>query len=90
MAKDRSRRILELVDLFIDHVGARGQGWDFRFATKFGVIYAAMQIATDADVLPWPSTLALKVASKCIAKLVQRRETRTIAPTMPRQSCTAS
>ena len=29
---------------FIEHVDARGHGWEVRFAQKFGVIYAAMMM----------------------------------------------
>jgi Domain of unknown function (DUF927) len=68
MAADRSKRILQRVDEFLDHVKARGNGWEVRFAIKFGLVYAAMQMATDAGLLPWPPILALKVASKCYRK----------------------
>jgi hypothetical protein len=68
MATDRSKRILQLVDEFIDHVKARGNGWEVRFALKFGLVYAAMQMGTDAGILPWRPTLALKVARKCYRK----------------------
>jgi hypothetical protein len=68
MAKDRSQQILQLVNKFIDHVRARGNGWEVRFATKFGLVYAAMQIASDAGLLPWQPILALKVATKCYRK----------------------
>ena len=68
MAADRSKRILQLVEEFIDRVKARGNGWEVRFAIKFGLVYAAMQMGTDAGLLPWRPTLALKVASKCYRK----------------------
>jgi hypothetical protein len=63
MAKDRSAEIIELVNAFIEHVGARGHGWEVRFAQKFGVIYAAMMMGIDAGLLPWPRSLPLKVAT---------------------------
>ena len=68
MADDCSKRIIQLVDAFIDHVDGRGNGWEVRFATKFGLVYAAMQMATDAGLLPWRRSLALKVARKCYRK----------------------
>jgi Domain of unknown function (DUF927) len=68
MATDLSKRILQLVDHFLEHVKARGNGWEVRFATKFGLVYAAMQMGTDAGLLPWPQTLGLKVAIKCYRK----------------------
>jgi Domain of unknown function (DUF927) len=56
MATDLSKRILQLVDHFVDHVKARGNGWEVRFATKFGLVYAAMQMGTDAGLLPRPQS----------------------------------
>jgi hypothetical protein len=68
MAGDRSEQIDQLVNAFIDYVEAQGNGWEVRFATKFGLVYAAMQLATDAGLLPWRASLALKIASKCYRK----------------------
>jgi hypothetical protein len=68
MATGHSKRILQLIDEFVDHVKARGNGWEVRFANKFGLVYAAMQLGTDAGLLPWPRTLALKDATKCYRK----------------------
>ena len=68
MASNRAKRILNLVDRFIGHVGGRSQGWEFRFALKFGVVYAAMKVGIDAGILPWPKSLPLKVATKCYCK----------------------
>jgi len=68
MATDRSKRIPQLVDKFINHVEARGNGWEVRFATKFGLVYAAMRMTTEAGLLPWRPSFALKVASKCYRK----------------------
>ena len=59
---------MDLVDKFIKRVGASGQGWEFRFALKFGVVYAAMKMGIDAGILPWPKSLPLKVATKCYRK----------------------
>ncbi|MFZ0846050.1 MAG: DUF927 domain-containing protein [Pseudolabrys sp.] len=68
MTKDRSMRIIELANKFIDHAGARTDGWEVRFAQKFGVIYAAMELGVDSRILPWPKDCPLKVATKCYRK----------------------
>jgi Domain of unknown function (DUF927) len=68
MASNRAKRIMDLVDKFIRHVGAKGQGWELRFALKFGVVYAAMKMGVDAGLLPWRKSLPLKVATKCYGK----------------------
>ena len=53
----------------IHQTGRReGPGWEFRFALKFGVVYAAMEMGIDAGILPWPKFLPLKVATKCYRK----------------------
>jgi hypothetical protein len=65
MAKDRSGKVIKRVNKFVDHVKARGHGWEVRFAQKFGVIYAAMMMGIDAGLLPWPRTLPRTVVTKC-------------------------
>jgi hypothetical protein len=65
MAEDRSAEIIKLVDKFVHHVGAGGHGWEVRFAQKFGIVYAAMNMGIDAGLLPWPKSLPRKVATKC-------------------------
>ena len=85
MADDRSGKIIKRVDKFIEHVGARGHGWEVRFAQKFGVIYAAMMMGIDAGLLPWPRGLPRRVATKCYrsarnaAKTDQERAAEAIA-----------
>jgi hypothetical protein len=68
MAKDRSKQIMKLVTEFVEHVGATGQGWEGRFARKFGYIYAAMKLGIAAGLLPWPENLPLQVVTKCHRK----------------------
>jgi hypothetical protein len=65
MAKDRSKQILKLVNEFTEHVGGKHDGWETRFAQKFGYIYAAMVMGIKAGLLPWPDSLPLQVASRC-------------------------
>jgi len=68
MAEDRSGKIIKRVNAFIEHVEARGHGWEVRFAQKFGVIYAAMMMGIDAGLLPWARGLPRKVVTKCYRK----------------------
>src|SRR4029077_21245894 len=76
MAKNRAKRIMDLANKFIRQVGARGQGWEFRFALKFGVVYAAMKMGIEAGILPWPKFFPLKVATKCYRKARNAAKTR--------------
>ena len=73
MRKDRSKRIVELTDEFIEHVVAGGNGWEKRFALKFGLVYAAMALAVRCGILPWPPVLPLKVKLGAIARLAARQ-----------------
>jgi hypothetical protein len=68
MAQDRSGEIIKRVNKFIEHVGAGSNGWEVRFAQKFGVIYAAMMMGIDAGLLPWPRSLPREVVTKCYRK----------------------
>jgi hypothetical protein len=68
MRKNRAKRIMDLANGFVRHLGARNHGWEFRFALKFGVVYAAMMMGIDAGILPWAKSLPLKVATKCYRK----------------------
>jgi len=65
LKKDRSPQIVQAVDRFITHVGADRDGWDKRFARKFGLAFAAMEQCVRAGILPWPRKLPLSVATKC-------------------------
>jgi hypothetical protein len=68
MAEDRSQKIFKLVNAFVEHVEAHGNGWEVRFARKFGVVYAAMKMGIDAGLLPWARSLPRKVATECYRK----------------------
>jgi len=65
MSEDRSERVLALVERFVHRVDAGDDGWEVRFAQKFGYVYAAMVMAIEAGVLPWGKALPLKVAKRC-------------------------
>jgi hypothetical protein len=45
--------------------GAENDGWQKRYAQKFGLIYAAMELGVNLGLLPWSEVLPLKVATKC-------------------------
>jgi hypothetical protein len=96
MGGDRSQLILQLVNKFIDHVEGRGNGREVRFATKFGLVYAAMQIAIDAGLLPWQPNLALKVAGKeqleVLARVIEsdRRRKKTTSVVQAVAKCIAA
>ena len=65
LSDDRSRKITRLADKFVRHVHAHHNGYQKRFAQKFGIVYAAMRIGVDAGLLPWSKKFPLRVAAKC-------------------------
>jgi hypothetical protein len=65
LEEDRSRELFELVDKFVCRVARQGEGWDQRFAKKFGVVFAAGKLATKAGILPWNEGWAWKAARTC-------------------------
>ncbi len=68
LTRDWSKRIVALADEFVSLVVPDGNGWERRFARKFGVVYAAMTLAVETGVLPWPEDLPKKVTRKCYRK----------------------
>jgi hypothetical protein len=68
MRKDRSKKILALMNSFVDSVCLSKDGWEVRFARKFGVVYAAMMLGIAADILPWSPEFAFAVAKNCYEK----------------------
>jgi Domain of unknown function (DUF927) len=65
MRKDRTRKIFALVQRFVDRVCISKQGWEVRFARKFGIVYAAMILGISAGILPWTREFAFSVAKRC-------------------------
>jgi putative DNA primase/helicase len=57
-----------LVEEFVCYVGAQTDPWTQRFATKFGVVYAAACIAGEMKIAPWRP----KHAFKCVSRLYRR------------------
>jgi hypothetical protein len=65
LSNDVSSEIAAAVNKFVKKVGADHEGWERRFAQKFGLVYAAMKLGVGMDLLPWPTGLPLKIAKKC-------------------------
>jgi Domain of unknown function (DUF927) len=65
MRKDQTEKIMVLVERFVDRVCIDNQGWEVRFAQKFGIVYAAMILGISASILPWTRKFAFSVAKKC-------------------------
>ena len=68
MAKDRSKQILKLVNEFVEDAGGKRDGWETRFAQKFGYIYAALVMGIKAGLLPWSDSFPLQVVNRCYRK----------------------
>jgi hypothetical protein len=65
LSNDVSSEIAAAVNKFVKKVAADHEGWERRFAQKFGLVYAAMKLGVGMHLLPWPAGLPLKVAKKC-------------------------
>jgi Domain of unknown function (DUF927) len=65
MREDRTEKIMALVERFVDRVCIDNQGWEVRFAQKFGIVYAAMILGISAGILPWTRKFAFSVTKKC-------------------------
>jgi len=63
LSNDVSSEIASAANKFVKKV-ADHEGWERRFAQKFGLVYAAIKLGVDMDI-PWPAGLPLKVAKKC-------------------------
>ena len=65
MRKDRTEEIERLVLQFIKKEEIRAEGWERRFAQKFGLLYAVLRLGIDLGILPWPRSLPLQAIRKC-------------------------
>lgn len=79
LGTDKSAEIRRLTERFVSRVSPSTNGWEIRFARKFGVIYAAMRMATIAGILPWKRRYAFKVTKKCYQ--LARKQAGTAIPT---------
>ena len=56
-------RVREIVETFIARVGAASDGWEYRFASKFGLVLAGAVLASEWKVAPWDSRSTPAAAS---------------------------
>ena len=71
LAADRSARLVELVGKFVGRVTRDGDGWDKRYARKFGINYAVGQLAVEAGILPWPENWPFKAVARCYRRAIR-------------------
>jgi hypothetical protein len=71
LKENRSRRILELMNFFVDRVVPHGDGWDARLARKFGLLYATGYLAVEAGILPWPKKWCLRAVKRCYRRAIR-------------------
>ena len=70
LAADQSKQLIELVDSFVKRTAGHGDGWDTRYARKFGVLYAVGRLAVKAGILPWPTAWPFKAVARCYRRAV--------------------
>jgi Domain of unknown function (DUF927) len=71
-----TRRATELIDKFLQKIGAGNDPWARRFATKFAVVYAAARLAAELGVAPWPPSHPFK----CVERLYKAARAQVITP----------
>ncbi len=71
-----TRRAVELMERFLERVGAASDPWTRRFAIKFAVVYAAARLAAELEVAPWSPGHPFK----CIERLYKRARAMVITP----------
>jgi hypothetical protein len=67
---DRSKRLVDFVERFVRRMTSHGNGWDDRYARKFGVLYAVGRLAVEAGILPWPKDLPFKAFARCYRRSI--------------------
>jgi hypothetical protein len=70
LATDRSKQLVELVESFVRRMAGHGNGWDARYARKFGVLYAVGRLAVEAGILPWPRAWPFKAVARCYRRAI--------------------
>ena len=71
LAADRSERLVKLVERFVRRVARHADGWETRFARKFGVLYAVGRLAVNAGILPWPNAWPLEAITRCYRRAMR-------------------
>jgi hypothetical protein len=62
---DLSDQLVNLRNRFVDTMVSDGDGYDERFASKFGVLYAVGKLAVKPHVLRWPIKWPAKAVTVC-------------------------
>jgi hypothetical protein len=70
LAADQSKKLIELVEKFVTRMASHGDGWDARYARKFGALYAVGRLAVEADILPWPKAWPFKAVARCYRRAI--------------------
>jgi hypothetical protein len=65
LKNNKAQRIVDLCEKFVDTTRRGSNGFEKRFANKFGVLYAAGTIAVEAGLLPWPSDWPMRAVRHC-------------------------
>jgi hypothetical protein len=65
MSHEVGHDVRRLIDHFVERRARPQNGWEMRFARKFGLVYAAIRIGIEARLLPWTRAFAMKVVAKC-------------------------
>jgi hypothetical protein len=71
LASDRSKELVEFVAHFVSSVAGHSNGWETRYARKFGVLYAVGRLAVKAGILPWPRGWAFKATARCYHRSIR-------------------
>jgi hypothetical protein len=64
LSESRSIEIVDSVNQFVDHVAKGADSYRRRLARKFGLLYAAGNLATKEGLLPWSPDWPLKAVEK--------------------------
>ncbi len=63
--EDQSSHILERRDFFLQRILSNGDGFDERYAVKFGIPAAAGYLAAVREIVPWPKMWPYEAAEHC-------------------------
>lgn len=72
-------KVVGTIEEFYSTLCVSEDAWERRFARKFGIVLAAMQLAIEAGVAPWTS----EIASKAVEVLYRRARKRATSDNIP-------
>jgi hypothetical protein len=70
LAADRSMQLIELDEKFVMRMAGHGDGWDARYARKYGVLQAVGRLAVEAGILPWSKAWPFKAVARCYRRAI--------------------